>query len=132
MSTDPVKQYVKICVGTQLPGGLDANILFSLEDSELFDYFEMHEDGSLEHTAQTRRCLCADLIEPLIRRDIDAVVVKDLSTTSLFKFASAKVKVYVTEETSVKASLDALRAGKLEELGMRDLAKLSRKHRKGV
>jgi predicted Fe-Mo cluster-binding NifX family protein len=123
---------VKICVGTQWPGGHDAKILFSLEDSELFDYFETREDGSFEHTAQARRCLCADLVEPIIRREIDAVVVKDLTTTSLFKFASAKVKVYVTQEPSVKASLEALRSGTLEELGMRDLAKLSRKHRKGV
>jgi predicted Fe-Mo cluster-binding NifX family protein len=123
---------MKVCVGTQFPGGMDARILFSLEDSELFDYFEMREDGTFEHIAQGRRCLCADLIEPIIRRGIDAAVVKDLTTTSLFKFASAKVKVFVTQESSVRASLEALRSGTLEELGMRDLARLSRKHQKGV
>ncbi|MCU0851897.1 MAG: hypothetical protein MUC90_01375 [Thermoplasmata archaeon] len=111
---------------------MDARILFSLEDSELFDYFEMREDGTFEHTAQGRRCLCADLIEPIIRRGIDAAVVKDLTTTSLFKFASANVKVFVTQESSVRASLEALQSGTLEELGMRDLARLSRKHQKGV
>lgn len=119
-------------MGTQWPGGFDAKILFSLEDSELFDYFETRGDDSFEHTAQARRCLCADLIEPIIRRGIDAVVVKDLTTTSLFKFASAKVRVYLTEDESVRESLAALHLGKLEEVGMRDLARLSRKHKKGV
>lgn len=123
---------MKICVGSQWPGGIDADIRFPLEDSELFDYFEMGEDGSIEHTAQGRRCLCADLIEPIVRRGVDAVVVKDLTTTSLFKFASAKVGVYLTRENSVRASLASLRAGNLEELGMRDLSKLARKHQKGV
>lgn len=123
---------MKVCVGTQLPGGIDADIRFPLEDSELFDYFELDDDGGVEHTAQGRRCLCADLIEPIVRRGVDAVVVRDLTTTSLFKFASAKVRVYLTKDDSVRAALASLRAGNLEELGMRDLAKLARKHQKGV
>jgi len=123
---------MKICVGSAFPGGLDAEIVYPFEESELFDYYTMDKTGVPTHTAQARRCLCSDLVEPVVRRGIDAVIVKELSSGSLFKFASARVRVFVTPEKSVKSSLELLHDGKLEELGMKDLARLGRKRWKGV
>lgn len=123
---------VLVCVGSAFPGGIDAEILFPFEDSELFDYYEVGPDGQLSMTAQTRRCLCSDLIEPVIRRGISAVIVKDLSSPSLFKFTGGGVRVYLSSERSVRESLRLFREGKLEELTMRDMPRLSRKRREGV
>jgi predicted Fe-Mo cluster-binding NifX family protein len=123
---------VKVCVGSAFPGGLDAEIVYPFEDSELFDYYDVDDSGRYELAAQTRRCLCADLIEPVIRRGVDAVIVKDLTSTSLFKFASAGVKVFVSKSPSVRASLEMFLGGKLLELTMKDMAGLAKKHREVV
>lgn len=120
---------MKVCIGSAFPGGLDAEIVYPFEESELFDYYILEPVSGPEHVAQTRRCLCADLVEPLVRRGIDAVVVKDLTPASLFKFASAGVRVFVTAERTVRSSLDLLRDGKLQELGMKDMARLGRNRR---
>lgn len=123
---------MKVCVGSAFPGGLDAEIVYPFEDSELFDYYDVDDSGRYELAAQTRRCLCADLIEPVIRRGVDAVIVKDLTSTSLFKFASAGVKVFVSKSPSVRASLEMFLGGKLLELTMKDMAGLAKKHREVV
>lgn len=119
---------MKICVGSAFPGGTDAEILFPFEDSELFDYYNVTEAGAYELIAQTRRCLCSDLVEPVVRRGIDAVIVQELSSASLLKFTNAGVRVFITKEKSVRTALDRFRDGDLQELTMKDFARLPRKH----
>ena len=123
---------MKICIGSAFPGGPEAEIVYPFEDSELLDYYTIGENGRFEQTAQTRRCLCSDLIESVIRRGIDAVIVKDLTSTSLFKFASSRVRVLVSPSRSVKASIDLFQKGELPELTMRDVARLAKKRKEGV
>jgi predicted Fe-Mo cluster-binding NifX family protein len=125
-------QMMKVCVGSAFPGGVEGEIVFQFEDSELFDYYESDESGRFVHTAQIRRCLCSDLIEAVVRRGIDAVVVKDLSSTSLFKFAGWGVKIFVTQDRSVRASLQSLHRGELTELTIRDMAAHARKRKQEV
>ena len=122
---------MKICVGSAFPGGMDATITDSLEESEMLDYYELREDGSLEHIAQTRKCLggCTDLVESIIRRDVQSLVVKGLLPGSLLKFKNAGVRIFLTESPSVRESMDKLRAGTLREIGLDQFSTLGRRQK---
>jgi len=102
-------------------------MLYTLEESELFDCYELHEEGEPELVAEMRRCACSDLIEPIIRRGVDAVVVKGLAPSSLLALGNAGMKVFLSESPSVKASLDMLDQGRLKEVGLRDFSTIGRK-----
>jgi predicted Fe-Mo cluster-binding NifX family protein len=118
---------MRVCVACQFPGGPEAEIVYSLEESELFDCYEVHDDGRYELTAQTRRCACSDLVEPIIRRGVEAVVVKGLAPNSLLALGNAGIRVFLTESQSAKAALDVLTEGRLREVGLRDFSTIGRK-----
>ena len=125
---------MKICVGCASPGGPDAAIVDDLEMSEILDYYDLKEDCGYEHVAQTRKCLggCSDLIESMVRREVDGVIVTGLSPTSLLKLKNGGVKVFLTEDSSVKASIDLLCENKLKEIGLDQFSKLARKWKEDV
>jgi predicted Fe-Mo cluster-binding NifX family protein len=125
---------MKICVACAYPGGPDATIADDLEMSEILDYYDLREDCGYEHVAQTRKCLggCSDLIESIVRREVDGVIVTGLSPTSLLKLKNGGVKVFLTEDSSVKASIDLLCNRKLKEIGIDQFSKLARKHKEEV
>ena len=120
---------MKICVACADPGGPDARIVDHLEMSEILDYYDLKEDCGYEHVAQTRKCLggCSDLIESIVRRDVDGVIVIGLSPTSLLKLKSGGVRVFITKDPLVKASIGLFCENKLEEIGIDQFSKLARK-----
>ena len=120
---------VKVCIGCRDPGGPDSVIVDSLELSEILDFYGLHEDGWFEHTSQTRKCLggCSDLVESIIRRDVEKVAVLTLTPNSLFRLSRAGVKVYQVENPSVRATLEMLERSELKEIGMDQYSRLAKR-----
>lgn len=125
---------VKVCVPCESPGGPDSAITGPLEDSGVLDYYEVHPDGTFEHTSQARNCgaaACVDPVDAIVGRKADAVIVASLSPSSLMRLHNGGVRVLVTDNPSVRASLDMLADGRLEELTMKRFAGLGKGDRKG-
>jgi predicted Fe-Mo cluster-binding NifX family protein len=122
---------VKICIACAYPGGPDAAIVDTLELSEMLDFYDLHENGKFEHTAQTRNCLvgCADPIETIVRRGTERVVVLTLSPDSLLKLTNSGVRVFRTDATVVRSSLDLLSRNGLTELDRYQFSKLQAKQK---
>ncbi len=118
-----------VCVPCAYPGGPDAAIVDSLEESEMLDFYDLLPDGRFEHVAQTRKCLggCTDPVESIVRRGAEAIVVTRLSPNSLLRLRGSGVRVMLTDHPSVRAALEELSAGKLEEIGLERFAQMARK-----
>jgi len=101
----------------------------SLELSEILDFYDLREDGRFEHTSHTRKCLggCSDLVETIVRREVEKVPVLTLTPNSLFRLLGAGVKVCRVVDPSVRVTLDMLAKGELEEIGMDRYSKLARR-----
>jgi len=125
---------VRICVGCAFPGGPDAAITDNLEESEMLDYYELRDDGSLEHIAQTRKCLggCADLVESIVRRGVRRLIVKGMFPGSLLRLKNAGVGVFLAAHPSVKESVKQLHEGTLKEISLHQFSKIGRKRKEGV
>jgi predicted Fe-Mo cluster-binding NifX family protein len=119
---------VRICIGCSDPGGPDAAIIDPLEMSDIVDYYELHENGKFEHTAQTRKCVggCADLVESIIRRGVEKVVVLSLSPNSLLKLSNCGVLIYKTDDPRVRVSLDLLSRNDLKEIDIREFSRMAK------
>ena len=119
---------MKICIGCADPGGPEAEIVDPLELCDVLDYYELQENGEFEHMAQTRKCLggCADLVESIVRRRVEIVVVVSLSPNSLLKLSNSGVRVYRTNNPSSKISLEMLSRGKLVEINRSQFSKTAK------
>ncbi|HEX9907061.1 MAG TPA: hypothetical protein VGB78_01155 [Thermoplasmata archaeon] len=120
---------MKVCIPCAFPGGPEAAIVDSLELSEILDYYEIDRAGSFVHTAQMRQCTggCSDPIDSIIRRGVEAIVVTTLSPSSLVRLTNGRVRVYATTNPSVRATIDLLASGRLEEIGIDQFSKLDKK-----
>jgi predicted Fe-Mo cluster-binding NifX family protein len=119
---------VKICIGCADPGGPETEIVDPLELCDVLDYYELQKNGEFEHVAQTRKCLggCADLVESIVKRGVEMVVVISLSPNSLLKLSNSGVRVYRTENPSVKVSLDLPSRDKLVEIDRSQFSKMAK------
>lgn len=119
---------MKICVGCADPSGLEAEIVDPLELCDVLDCYELQKNDEFEHVAQTRKCLggCADLVESIVRRGVEIVVVISLSPNSLLKLSNSGVRVYRTENPSAKVSLDLLSRDKLVEIDRSQFSKTAK------
>jgi predicted Fe-Mo cluster-binding NifX family protein len=120
---------VKVCIPCDSPGGPDAAIASPFEETGLLDYYTVHPDGMFEHTSQARNCgaaTCVDPVDAIIGRGIEAVIVTSISPSSLMRFHNAGVKVLVTDNPSIRATLDLLANGGLQELKMDRFAELGK------
>jgi len=119
---------LKICIPSQFPGGPDAAATAPLEEAELLDYYEVHQDGNFEHLAQTRPCVggCADPIESITRREVKAIIVAGISPGSLMRFRNSGVKVFRADTPVVRSLIDSFIAGSLEEIGIDKFAELGK------
>jgi len=115
---------MKICIPCQSPGGLDAAVVEPLEESEILDYYEVHDDRNFEHTAQMRGCLggCSDPVEAITRRGVEAVIVAGISPRSLMLFRNAGIKVLRADNPVVRSLIDSFIAESLEEIGVKEFA----------
>jgi len=109
---------LKICIPCQFPGGPDAVVNAPFEESELLDYYEVHEDGNFEHLAQTRPCLggCSDPVEAITRRGVEAIIVVEISPSSLMRFSRSGIKVLKADNPAVRSLIDSFVAGDLKEI----------------
>lgn len=125
---------MKVCVPCRYPGGPEAAPAASFEDSDLFDYYEVHAGGSFVLTAETRPCLggCSDPVEAVLRRGVEAVIVRDISPDTLMRLRNASVKVYKGAAGRVRELIMALAADRLEEIDIGEFGRLGRKKGKGV
>jgi len=110
------------------PGGPEAPITNGFEESEVYDYYEVAEDGRFEHVAQARHCTggCADPVDTLVSRGAEAVIVTGLRPSTLFRLVKGGVRVFLTKNPSVRATLDDFSSGNLEEVGMEDFSGIDR------
>ncbi len=123
---------MKVCIPCEAPGGPDAAIASPFEETSVLDYYEVHPDGMFEHTSQARNCgaaTCVDPVDAIIGRTVEAVIVTSLSPSSLMRLHNAGVKVLVTDNPSVRATLDLLAKGELQELTMDRFAELGKNRR---
>ena len=120
---------MKVCIACAYPGGPDAAIIDAFELSEMLDFYDLHENGEFEHTAQTRNCLggCADPIETIVRRGTERVVVLTLSPNSLLRLANSEVRIFKTDNPVVRSSLDLLSRDGLTEIDRNQFSKLHAK-----
>ena len=125
---------MRICVGCAFPGGPAAAITDNLEESEMSGYYELGDDGSLKHIAQTRKCLggCADLAESIAGRGVQRLIVKGMFPGSLLRLKNAGVDVFLAAHPSGKESIKQLHEGTLTEISLHQFSKIGRKRKKGV
>jgi predicted Fe-Mo cluster-binding NifX family protein len=123
---------VKVCIPCESPGGPDAAIATPFEETGVLDYYDVHPDGMFEHSSQMRICgvaACIDPVDAIVGRKVDAVIVISLSPSSLMKLHNGGIRVLVTDNPSVRSSLDLLASGKLQELTMDRFAELGNNKR---
>ena len=117
---------MKICIPSQSPGGPDAIVSTSFEEAELLDYYEIHEDGNFDHTAQMRLCDsgCSDPVEAIARRGTEAIVVASISPGKYGRFGRAGVMMLRANNPSARGLIDSLVTDGLEEMGSNRLVLL--------
>ena len=132
MSRRAIASDVRICIPCDAPGGPDAAIASPFEETSVLDYYDVRPDGMFEHTSQARNCgaaTCVDPVDAIIGRSVEAVIVTGLSPSALMRLHNAGIKVLVTDNPSVRASLDLLARGELQELTMDRFAELGKNKR---
>ncbi len=119
---------MKVCVACQSPGGLEAEVTFPLEESELLDYYEVHRGGEIEHVAETMQCAgsCSDVVEGIAMRGTEAVIVAGLTPAALLKFRNAGVRVLRAEGKPVRELIRAFSEDRLQEIGIDQFSRLGR------
>lgn len=135
MPRPAITAHVKVCIPCDSPGGPDSAIGSSFEETDVLDYYDVDQDGMFEHTSQARNCgaaTCVDPVDAIIGRKVDAVIVTSLSPSSLMRLHNGGVKVLVTDNPSVRATLDLLANGGLQELSMDRFAELGKNKKKGL
>jgi len=118
-----------VCVACSDPGGLDAVIDTSFELTAILDYYDVHTDGYIEHLAQMRNCGgggCIDTVEAMGRRGVEKVTVTGLSPGNLLRLRNYGIRVLMTENPSVRQSLDALVKGELKETAIDQFSTVSK------
>jgi len=93
---------MRVCIPSLDPGGPNGQAAPSFEDTEVFDFFEVHADGSLDYVAQTRPCVCwgPNQAEAIARRGIEAIVVGGISSGAYLMFKSMGVRILKADGSS--------------------------------
>lgn len=109
---------MKVCIPSKRPGGPDSIIPGHFNEMEIIDYYEVRPDGGFDHMAQSAYCGggCFDIVEAMIRRGIEALVVNGITASTLNRFRSEGVKVLRADDQVVRTLLDAVAAGRLKAL----------------
>jgi predicted Fe-Mo cluster-binding NifX family protein len=115
---------MKVCIPCAEPGGPDSAIESAFEETDILDYYEVDEDGRFVHTAHMRNCggaACIDPVDAIVGRGVDVVIVTDITPANLMRFKNAAVRVLVSDNPSVRSTLDEFTQAKLRELTLEDL-----------
>ena len=83
----------------------------SFQDSDLLDFYDEARDGNFVLSVQIRNCagMCKDDVETVVRRGAQALIVRGISSSTLFRFRRSGVQVYRAEEGPAGESLRSLR-----------------------
>jgi len=98
---------MRVCIPTDSPGGPDALVADSFQASDLFDIYDLDENGDYVLSTQIRNCsgTCKDDIETIVRRGTEAVIVKEISANALQRLKASGVSVYLAADGPVSNSL---------------------------
>jgi len=108
---------VRICIPSRKPGGPDSVISNHFDEMEMIDYYDISPYGTFDHSAQTAYCGggCFDVVEAMIRRGIDSVVVNGISPSTLQRFRAAGVRVLKADQPHVGTLITSFISGQLKE-----------------
>lgn len=93
-------------------------------EMEVIDYYELRPDGEFEQSAQSVFCGggCYDVVEAMILRKVEALVVGGMSPSTLQRFRMAGIKVYRANGAEVRSLLRSLASGSLKQLDPKQAA----------
>lgn len=109
---------MRVCIPTTAPGGLDSSPPKHFDLMEVIDYYDLEDDGSFEHTAETRYCGggCFDVVEAMVRRETKALVVNNISPSTYRRFVTEGVKVYFADGRTSRVLLVRMSDGTIQQL----------------
>ena len=109
---------MRVCIPTNSPGGPDAPVANSFQESDLFDFYDSGDSGGFALFVQIPNCAgtCKDDVETVVRRGAEAVIVDNITSNSLHRLVRAGISVYRARAGPSKESLEALRSEGLPRL----------------
>ncbi|MBN1678013.1 MAG: NifB/NifX family molybdenum-iron cluster-binding protein [Candidatus Thermoplasmatota archaeon] len=115
---------MRVCIPSRKPGGPDSVIPDHFNEMEVIDYYELRPDGEFEQSAQSVFCGggCYDVVEAMILRKVEALVVGGMSPSTLQRFRMAGIKVYRANGAEVRSLLRSLASGSLKQLDPKQAA----------
>jgi predicted Fe-Mo cluster-binding NifX family protein len=108
-----------VCIPCEELGGVEGRLAKSFEAADVFDYWELGDDGSARHTARNTARHGSSCVEAIERRRTDAVLVVSIASHTLARFSSLGVKVFRAEGPSVQEALRSLAAGTLKRMDVK-------------
>ncbi len=110
---------MRVCIPTNEPGGPDAPVADSFQESDLFDFYDLSDEGEYSMYVQIRNCagMCKDDVETVVRRGAQAVIANMVTPNSLHRFSREGVEVYRALVGPSKDSLKALQTNRLARMG---------------
>ena len=109
---------MRVCIPTDSPGGPASPVADSFQESDLFDFYELGDDGRFDLYVQIRNCAgtCKDDVETVARRGAQVVIVNEVSANYLHRFAKSGISVYRALGGPSEDSIAALHDKRLSEL----------------
>jgi len=123
-----------VCIPSKLPGGLEAELSDSLEDSDVYNFVQISGDTAnpenIKILSQRYSChgvACVDPVVAISQRGASKLVVRAIGPDYLLRFAHEGIRIFVSDEPTVLGSTRAYAAGRLKELTLRDFPSARRK-----
>ena len=122
-----------ICIPSELPGGLEAELSKSLEGSDVYNFVEINRDANSSEISlafQRYSChavACLDPIEAIAKKGAAAIIVRSISPDNLLRFLKSSVRVLISKNKTVQDSARQYINDKLTELARKDLSTSGRK-----
>jgi len=120
---------VIICVPSELPGGLEAELSRSLEDSDVYNFVRISDDigdhQDIRIVSQRYGChgvACVDPVEAISKRGASGLVVRAIGPDYLLRFTRTGIRIFISDEPTLLGSTKAYAAGRLKELTSRDFS----------
>jgi len=109
---------MNICIPVEKDNGLNSNVCAHFGSAPIFMIVDS-DALTCKPIVNTNQHHAHGMCQPLAilaGENMNAIVVGGIGMGALMKLQAAKIKVYKTTEATVQATLDALKAGTLNEL----------------
>lgn len=133
--TDNKMSNALICVPSELPGGLEAILSDSLEDSDIYNFVEIDKESKpliISLASQRYSChsvSCLDPVEAIVKKGASVLIVKAIGPDYLLRFLESPVRVLISNEKTVLDSVKRYITGQLAEMTRKDFSASSRKEK---